>query len=161
LNWNSNLNQINSLKKDETHLFIAGRQLTNSPSAAFGPLVGPASRPRRSHQPRTARGHRQVEPALRHACVMPTSSSSSSRFTPLADGQRPKRGAPAMASPSRRAPRLPAHPGRPRTPTAGAVLAAAHGDEPGSAVNPAATPVTANPYTNRCLPCARAASRTP
>jgi hypothetical protein len=26
---------------DEAHLCIAGRQLTNSPSAAFGPLAGP------------------------------------------------------------------------------------------------------------------------
>jgi hypothetical protein len=37
-----------------------------------------------------------------------------------------------------------------RKPTAGAVLAAAHGDEPGSTVNPAVTLVTANPYTNWC-----------
>jgi hypothetical protein len=34
-----------------------------------------------------------------------------------------------------------------RKPTAGAVLAAAHEDEPGSAVNPAATLAKANPYT--------------
>jgi hypothetical protein len=62
------------------------------------------------------------------------------------------------------APNAPSHPpytlSRVRKPTAGAELAAAHGDEPGSTVNPTATPVMANPYTNWCLPCTRTASRT-
>jgi hypothetical protein len=49
---------------------------------------------------------------------MPKSSSSSSCFTPLADDQRPKCGATAVASPPLRAPRLPVHPGRPCVPAA-------------------------------------------
>jgi hypothetical protein len=98
-------------RKGDTHLCIAGRQPPIPPRPAFVPLAGPANRPRRSHLPRAARGHCQVGPALRHADVVVVILP----LSPLADDERPKRGAPAVASPSRRAPRLPAHPGHPRT----------------------------------------------
>jgi hypothetical protein len=60
-------------------------------------------------------------------------------------------------------PRSPEHaaetPSRLRQPTAGAVLAAAHGDEPGSAINPVACPISTNPITYWGSPCTRAAPR--
>jgi hypothetical protein len=53
-----------------------------------------------------------VGPALHHADVVVVILP----LSPLADDERPKSGAPAVAWPSRRAPRLPVHPGHPRTP---------------------------------------------
>jgi hypothetical protein len=50
-------------------------------------------------------------------------------------------------------------PSRLREPTEGAMLAAAHGDEPGSTVNPVACPVSTNPFTYWGSPCARATPR--
>jgi hypothetical protein len=67
----------------------------------------------------------------------------------LADDQRTKRGASAVASPSRRAPRLPAHPGHPRTPHRVTLFKAAA--EPPAELPTLAAP-GATPLTNHAVP---------